>query len=86
MRALTSLRSLARAVRDRDRDRHPGWAGTWLAGRLIAVLPADVCGLRETARVVRYLAAGSAGPVTAGLRVDSIACDGSGLCAEMLPN
>lgn len=50
------------------------------------MLPADVCGLRETARVVRYLAAGSAGPVTAGLRVDSIACDGSGLCAEMLPN
>ena len=28
---------------------------------LIAALPADVCGLRETARVVRYLAAESAG-------------------------
>ena len=47
------------------------------AGRRIAALPPDACGLRETARVVRYRAAGFAGRG---------ACGGSGLCAEMLPN
>ena len=41
---------------------------------LIAALPADACGLRETARVVRYLAtesAGQCGPCLFGL--DAIA-------------
>ena len=36
-------------------------AGAALGAGVLAVLPADRCGLRETARVVRYLAAESAG-------------------------
>jgi len=40
-------------------ERHPLDAGT--GAGLIAALPADACGIAETARLVRYLAAESAG-------------------------
>ena len=51
-----------------------GAAGAGLGAGLLAALPADVCGLAETARIARYLAsesAGQCGPCVFGL--DAIA-------------